>query len=142
MGAVSSPLRRARETMQLVLAEMGISDTQFNIDARLMEASFGCWEGLTTFEVKERYPAERRLRKADRWNFDLHGGDSYADLSRSMGEFLAGLVPEIPTLVVTHAGNIRVLLGLLCGWDRQRMMEFRVSHEAVMCWDGERLGWI
>lgn len=142
LAAFSSPLRRTRETMKLVLEQVGFPKTRFNADSRLMEASFGRWEGMTTFEVKERYPAERRQRKADRWNFKSHGGDSYADLSHSMQEFLGELDFETPVLIVTHAGNIRVMLGLLEGWERQQMMMFPIPHDAVMCWDGERLAWI
>src|SRR5436305_14214838 len=44
---VSSPLGRARETMELMRAAMGLDPTAYRTDARLMEMSFGRWEGFT-----------------------------------------------------------------------------------------------
>jgi probable phosphoglycerate mutase len=142
LAAYASPLRRSRETMELVLVQLGIPDARFNTDPRLMEASFGCWEGLTTLEVKERFPEERRRRKADRWNFRPGGGHSYAELSAWMKEFLADLRPRAPTLVVTHAGNMRVMLGLLGGLAPSETMALSIPHDAVLHWNGRSAVWI
>lgn len=137
-----SPLKRARETIAAVAVEVGIPESQVNIDDRLAEASFGRWEGMTTLEVKARFPTERRLRKADRWNFNAHGGDSYADLARSMESFLADLDTVEPVLVVSHAGNIRVMAAMLAGLTGEEAMAFSVPHDAALCWDGRQLAWI
>jgi probable phosphoglycerate mutase len=142
IAAYVSPLRRARETLKAVAAEVGIPESRITVDPRLAEASFGRWEGMTTLEVKARYPAERRQRNADRWRFDLHGGDSYADLARLMESFLADLDPGGPALLVSHAGNIRVLAGMLAGLAAEEAMAFSVPHDALLCWDGRRLAWI
>lgn len=142
IAAYASPLKRARETMDAVAVEMGIERARINIDPRLAEASFGRWEGLSTLEVKERFPAERRRRKADRWDFDQHGGESYADLARAMEAFLADLGRERHVLIVSHAGNIRVLAGMLAGLTREQAMAFTVPQGAVLGWDGRRLAWI
>jgi probable phosphoglycerate mutase len=142
IAAYASPLRRARETIGAVVAQMGIPASRINIDARLAEASFGHWEGMTTLEVKESFPAERRLRKADRWNFSSHGGDSYADLARRMESFLADLDPEKPALVVSHAGNIRVMAGILAGLTGEEATALSVPHDALLSWDGRQFAWI
>jgi probable phosphoglycerate mutase len=142
IAAYASPLKRARETMALLATELGIPETGINIDARLAEASFGRWEGMTTLEVKARFPAERRLRKADRWNFNAHGGDSYADLARLMEDFLADLDRDRPALVVSHAGNIRVMAAILAGRSQAEAVALAVSHDAVLAWDGAELAWL
>jgi probable phosphoglycerate mutase len=142
VATYASPLRRARETIDAVAVEMGIPRSRINIDERLAEASFGRWEGMTTLEVKASFPAERRLRKADRWNFKSHGGDSYADLARRMEGFLADLDPGQPALVVSHAGNVKVMAGMLAGLTREQAMAFSVPHGALLCWDGRQLAWI
>ncbi|MGN6464916.1 MAG: histidine phosphatase family protein [Rhizobiaceae bacterium] len=142
IAAYTSPLKRARETIDAVAAEMGIERDLIKTDTRLAEASFGDWEGLTTLEVKARFPAERRLRKADRWNFDLHGGGSYADLARAMEGFVAGLDPERPAIVVSHAGNIRVMAAMLAGLTREEALALAVPHDAVLGLDGQGLAWI
>ncbi|HVW55711.1 MAG TPA: histidine phosphatase family protein [Rhizobiaceae bacterium] len=88
IAIISSPLSRAIQSSRIMCAELGIPESRLATDPRLKEASFGRWEGLTTFEVKERFREERRLRKEDRWNFAPSGGQSYADISSAMGDFL------------------------------------------------------
>ncbi|QKC85305.1 histidine phosphatase family protein [Mesorhizobium sp. NZP2077] len=142
IAAYTSPLKRARETIAMAALEVGIAESQVNIDVRLAEASFGRWEGMTTLEVKARFPTERRQRKADRWNFDSHDGNSYADLARLMESFLADLDPEQPVLVVSHTGNIRVMAFMLAGLTRDEAMALAVPHDAVLHWDGRQFTWI
>src|ERR1700759_3292190 len=43
---VSSPLSRARETMELIRESAGLDTATYRTDARLMEMSFGRWEGF------------------------------------------------------------------------------------------------
>src|SRR5580704_4942959 len=51
---VSSPLNRARETMEIVRGVLGLDRHAYATDDRLMEISYGAWEGLTLAEVKAR----------------------------------------------------------------------------------------
>ena len=44
---VSSPLGRARETMEIMRGVIGLDPSAYRTDARLMEMSFGRWEGFT-----------------------------------------------------------------------------------------------
>src|ERR1700681_4324152 len=48
---VSRPLSRARKTMEIVRATLGMAPTGYGIEPRLTEISFGEWEGLTYAEV-------------------------------------------------------------------------------------------
>ena len=50
---VSSPLRRARESADIVSERLG---APYSLVEGLTEASFGTWEGLTYAEVAERDP--------------------------------------------------------------------------------------
>src|SRR5258708_6934343 len=51
---VSSPLSRARETMEIMRATLALVPTGYGIEPRLTEISFGDWEGLTYAEVMQR----------------------------------------------------------------------------------------
>ncbi|HEY6633619.1 MAG TPA: histidine phosphatase family protein, partial [Rhizobiaceae bacterium] len=51
---VASPLKRTRETMELVRAAMGLPTRGYRVDARLMEVHFGDWQGFTHAELEER----------------------------------------------------------------------------------------
>jgi probable phosphoglycerate mutase len=139
---VSSPLSRALHSARIVCAELGVAQSRLTIDPRLKEASFGRWEGLTTLEVKERFRRERRQRKEDRWNFAPPGGQSYADISSAMQDFLAGMSHGRPSLIVTHTGNIRVALRLLQGLEPETAMATAIPQGRVLCWDGSFAGWI
>lgn len=52
---VSSPLRRARETAEVVATALGVPVI---VEPGFTEASFGAWEGRTVAEVRERWPRE------------------------------------------------------------------------------------
>src|SRR6266542_617734 len=41
---VSSPLGRARETMEILRATLGLDPRSYRVDERLTEVSFGRWE--------------------------------------------------------------------------------------------------
>jgi broad specificity phosphatase PhoE len=53
---VSSPLQRARETMQLARTALGLDPAVYEVDDRLMEISYGEWEGRTLPEIQARDP--------------------------------------------------------------------------------------
>src|ERR1700681_3259005 len=78
---VSSPLSRARETMEIMRATLGIAPTGYGIDPRLTEISFGEWEGLTYAEVMMRDPDIVAKREADKWQFVPPGGENYRQLA-------------------------------------------------------------
>jgi probable phosphoglycerate mutase len=142
IAIVSSPLSRALHSARIISAELGIAERRLTTDPRLKEASFGRWEGLTTLEVKERFREERRLRKQDRWNFAPPGGQSYAAISSAMRDFLAGMSGGAPSLIVTHAGNIRVALRLLQDLDPEMAMATPIPQDRILRWDGLFAGWI
>jgi ribonuclease H / adenosylcobalamin/alpha-ribazole phosphatase len=71
---VSSPLRRAVQTAQIVADVLGFDVA---LDDGLVETDFGAWEGLTFGEVRARWPAEMQA-----WLDDPAvappGGESFA----------------------------------------------------------------
>ena len=52
---VTSPMRRARETAEIVAREL---DVPVQVDEGWREVDFGAWEGLTFAQAGERFPAE------------------------------------------------------------------------------------
>jgi probable phosphoglycerate mutase len=108
---VSSPLARARDTMEIMRAALGLAPTGYRIDARLTEISFGEWEGLTYDEVILRDPDVVARREADKWEFLPPGGESYRQLALRVGAWYATL--ERDTVVCAHGGTGRALVGLL-----------------------------
>lgn len=66
---VASPLGRTRETMELMRAAMGLDPLAYRTDDRLIEVSFGDWEGQTLPELKKEFPDRVKARKANKWDF-------------------------------------------------------------------------
>jgi broad specificity phosphatase PhoE len=107
---VSSPLARARETMELMRAGLGADTTRYRTDTRLAELSFGRWEGFTFAELKQREPDTLALatREHDKWGFVPPGGESYADLLVRVRDWHASVAGD--TVVVAHGGVARTLI--------------------------------
>ena len=108
---VSSPLARARSTMELMRAALGLDSSSYRIDPRLAEISFGKWDGLTYGEIVARDKDALARRETDKWRFVPPAGESYADVARRIGEWFAMLRRD--TVVAAHGGTARALLAHL-----------------------------
>jgi broad specificity phosphatase PhoE len=108
---VSSPLSRARETMEIMRAALGIAPTGYGIEPRLTEISFGEWEGLTYAEVMQRDPEIVARRESDKWEFLPPGGENYRQVALRVGAWYATL--ERDTVVCAHGGTGRALVAVL-----------------------------
>jgi broad specificity phosphatase PhoE len=105
---VASPLGRARETMERVRAVLGLDPEDYRTDARLMEMSFGRWEGFTFPELEAREAAALAERERDKWNFVIPGGESYALLLARVRAWYESISRDV--VVSAHGGVARVLL--------------------------------
>jgi probable phosphoglycerate mutase len=108
---VASPLGRARVTMELMRGALGLDPKIYAIDERLIEISFGTWEGKTLAEMAALDSGLVAARAQDKWAFLPPGGESYASLADRMGEWYATLTRD--TVVVAHGGTARGLIAHL-----------------------------
>lgn len=108
----ASPLIRCIETAEILRSahpELGPIET----DPRLMEKSWGVWEGRNLHEMEaevgpEIHSPDHRPEK----------GESRRDMLGRIGEFLADIADQNgPRIVVTHRGVIRTVYGIATGWD-------------------------
>jgi probable phosphoglycerate mutase len=107
---VASPLRRARETMELLRTTLGLDRVSYATDDRLMEISYGDWEGLTLPEIEARMPGALAERERDKWDFTPPGGESYRELTNRISEWYAAMTRD--TVVAAHGGGVRALMAL------------------------------
>jgi broad specificity phosphatase PhoE len=141
---MASPLSRTRETLEIMMGElvaMGrlAKPKAYPTDDRLMELSFGRWEGLTWKEVRRNDHADYVARSADIWNVAPPGGESYAQLALRAGPLLASLAPG--TAVVTHGGITRVALQLLAGFAPERAAKAPIRQGDVLVFDNGKARW-
>jgi probable phosphoglycerate mutase len=108
---VSSPLGRARETLELMRTAVGLDAARYRTDARLMEMSFGRWEGFTFAELQARESAALAERERDKWGFILPGGESYAQLQVRVRAWYESV--DRDTVVSAHGGVCRALIAHL-----------------------------
>jgi len=104
---MASPLSRARETMEILRGGLGLPPDGYAIDGRLVELSFGRWEGLTYPEVRERDRAVLAMRERDKWNFAPPEGENYADLLVRVRDWYGTLTGDV--IVASHGGVARAL---------------------------------
>lgn len=129
MHFVSSPLSRARETMERVREGLGLDRAAYRTDARLAELSFGTWEGSTLAELRVRDPARSAAREQDKWSFVPPQGESYALLSERVRTWYAEVQPN--TVAVAHGGTARVLMALLGIVPRRQAPMLTIEQGAV-----------
>jgi broad specificity phosphatase PhoE len=115
----SSDLARARETAEIIAAELGLP---VHVDARLRERSFGAWEGLTAAEIEADFH-EQHLRWLAREGPGADDAEPFDAFGARVRSFLAEVVerhPDETVLVVAHGGSIRVIHALASGLDYAR----------------------
>jgi ribonuclease H / adenosylcobalamin/alpha-ribazole phosphatase len=108
-AVVASPLRRARETAEIVAAALGLP---VEVDDDLAELDFGDLEGLTLDEALAKHPLATRRFMAD-VTAAAPGGESVEQVStrvaRARRRILEGHAGRT-VLVVSHVTPIKLLL--------------------------------
>jgi probable phosphoglycerate mutase len=106
----SSPLLRARETMEIVRQRFGLPREGYAADPRLAELSFGRWEGMTYREIGMVDRPALVARERDKWGFRPPGGESYADLLARVRTWYGEVSGDI--IVAAHGGVARAIMVL------------------------------
>ena len=119
----TSPLVRCRSLADAF-------ESTYQIDRRLMELSFGRWEGRSWAEIYDMYP-----REMDAWGANWHDvappdGESAQMLESRVAQWASALTAG-NHLVFTHAGVIRSLRVLCQGSDWARVIREPVPYLAV-----------
>jgi probable phosphoglycerate mutase len=105
---VSSPLGRARSTMELVRGKLELPPSDYGLDDRLREIGYGVWEGSTLPESEASHPEIYARRLADKWTVAPPGGETYAAVQLRMLDWYESLLTD--TVAVAHGGTARALM--------------------------------
>lgn len=126
---VCSPLARARETAEIILA--GRPDLEIDPDVR--EFDFGTWEGLSYAEVEKADPEGVRAWHEFADGFAFPGGESLADFGERIGRAAAGLASADANTVVcvAHGGVIRALICRFLGLPLRDYLLFEIATGSV-----------
>lgn len=121
----SSPLTRCRK-----LAETISKGLPVIYDSRLMELDFGTWEGQPWDEISRTDEAKRWF--SDWINTSCPEGESYQQLIVRVQDFLRQITCiHKKVLIVTHAGPIRALTGLISTFEKSKTFEIKIDFGSI-----------
>jgi probable phosphoglycerate mutase len=122
LAAVTSPLKRARETAAILGLEAAL-------EPALIEMDWGDWQGQSRAELARHYGAA--FREEERRGLDLTppGGESPRQVQHRLSAWLDRLAR--PTIAVTHKGVIRALYALATGWSMVEKEPDKLQRHAV-----------
>jgi broad specificity phosphatase PhoE len=126
-----SPLGRTRETMERVRA--AFKDTPLPTvasDDRLIEISFGIYEGQLHTELAATAMPIAGERDASFWYFRPPQGESYDDLAQRLVSFGRALPRR--AIIVSHGGVLRVLRRLIEDFPPERAVNWFPPQDSVI----------
>lgn len=107
-----SPLRRATQTATLLAID------PVEIEASLIEMSWGDWEGEVLKPLRKRLGDEMRANESRGLDFRPPGGESPREVQARLQPWLQQVAASgQDTAAVVHKGIIRCLYALACDWD-------------------------
>lgn len=136
----ASPLSRARETMEILRAALGLAPHDYETDPRLAELAYGAWEGMTLHEISTAHVEEWNAREADKWRTPPPEGESYAEGEIRARAFLDDMRED--TLIVAHGGMQRVFRALLEDIPRPDAAILDIPQDRIYRWTAGKGGWL
>lgn len=137
---VSSPLLRARETMEIIRTELGLPLVEYRQEPRLAEIRYGHWEGQLWNELPTIDPEGFMARQANFWGWQPRDGESYAMLSERIATWLAEV--DRSGVVVAHGGVMRVLRGLVECLAPEAIQALPVPQDKVLILEQDTTRWL
>ncbi len=124
--AVSSPLRRCLETASV----LGLAPVES--DARLIEMSWGEWEGRRLDQLRAELGATMGANEALGLDFTPPGGESPRKVFERVRGFLAeAAAAGEATIAIAHRGVIRAVFAHACEWDMRGRPPVRLDWSAL-----------
>ncbi|MDM9623701.1 histidine phosphatase family protein [Rhizobium sp. S96] len=141
---VASPLGRTRTTMEIMRGAMNLAPADYRTDERLVEVSFGDWEGHTIKELKATSRDRITERNLNKWDFIPPGDDaeSYEIMSWRVASWLNSV--DRPTVCVTHGGVIRSLFRTIADVPKDEAAEGEIPQDRILKIEtaDKLIGWI
>jgi probable phosphoglycerate mutase len=137
---VASPLARARETMEIMRAELRLDPKGYRTDERLAEIAYGHWEGRLWSELPHTDPEGFAARRADTWGWQPIGGESYRMLSERVALWLREV--DRDTVVASHGGVSKALRGLVLQLANAEIPHLDVPQDKVLVATAGSIRWL
>lgn len=137
---VASPLVRTRETMEILRTSLGLDPAAYRIDRRLIELSYGAWEGQLQSSLPQSDPHDLADRERDPFRWRPVGGESYADLLLRTIDWAETLQRD--TVIASHGGVSRCLRAHVLGLDPESIPDLVSPQDKVLVLAGGEMTWV
>lgn len=130
--AFTSTLKRAHNTLDIILSELGQEDLPIVKDAALNERDYGILVGLNKEEARERWGEQQVHIWQRSYDIGPPGGESLKDTgARVLPFFEKRILPKLlagkSVLVVAHGNSLRALVMRLDGLNAEQVMELNIA---------------
>ena len=135
----TSDLSRARQTAHAISSHFGVEVIE---RPGLREIHFGEWEGLSWSEVESRNPAWAKRWILEYPKLPAPAGETFQNFEVRVHretEFLLQQAAQVPLLVVTHAGFLRVALARRYVGAKKETLAATPDYAAVISTDSQAL---
>lgn len=136
---VSSPFKRAKETMEILRTGLGLPRAGYRLEPRIKEMGFGVREGMSWPTYAQELLDAERLHGTEPWAWAAEGAESYADLAARALPFFREA--ERDTVVACHGGVSRCLLVALGGLAPAEAISMFIPQDKIMILRGTTLTW-
>ena len=139
-AVIASPLRRTRETAEIVAEELGID---VELEPGFAEAAFGEWDGFSFPDIMQRWPEEIRSW-LDSPAVSPPGGESLEMVLSRVDEARQRLLrdyPEQTVVVVSHVTPIKMMLKLALDADMDIVHRFELAPASITTLQWWSDGW-
>ena len=127
----ASDLERAADTASEIARR---HELLINTDARLREASFGEWEGLTLEEVSARWPDVVAAWRADSLHTRAPGGETLEQVQARVLLALQDIRSQHPdgdVAIVGHGGSVRAIIAHVLNADLSIFRRLRIDNCSI-----------
>jgi broad specificity phosphatase PhoE len=112
----------------------------YRIDSRLLELSYGSWEGRLQDELPLTDPQGLAERQSNPFLWRPVGGESYADLLKRTIDWVETL--ERDTVAASHGGISRCIRAHLLGLDPATIPDLESPQDQVLVVGDGSISWV
>jgi probable phosphoglycerate mutase len=137
----SSPLKRAIQTAKEIAK---FQNAEFEIDHRLVDMSFGIWEGMSLEKVKRKFPEEYKIWKENPEKLKIPGGETLKDIRERVENFLKEKIFSLKKdkiLIVSHRVINKILFFSLLGISNRYFWNIKQDVAKYSIFEKTYFGW-
>ncbi|MCK5853632.1 MAG: histidine phosphatase family protein [Sulfurovaceae bacterium] len=132
----SSPLGRAKNSAFIICDELNIERDKIIFDKRIEEFDYGIFEGELKSLCQTQYAEMFQAREADKWWYQIEGGDSYEIVTNRLKLWLDEVKNEKVIVMVAHEMINRALRGLYLNLEHNKTLKLRQPNDLVLLLEG------